>query len=135
MSKSDTNLKAMVNLNDKPEEIIEKFKKAVTDSVSRQVTYDPKERPGVANLIDIHCSFSGKTPAEVCEDNENITVAQFKIVLGEMVVEELAPIQTKLTDLLSNKDYLHNTLQLGEDKARSIAEVNIAEIKRVTGLI
>ncbi len=42
----------------------EKCKKAVTDTIST-VTFDPTERPGVANLISIHSSLTGKMKISV----------------------------------------------------------------------
>jgi tryptophanyl-tRNA synthetase len=67
MSKSEANPLSRIELTDTPDEIAEKIKKAVTDMTS-EVTYEPEQRPGVSNLIDIHIAFSGQFAEEVVED-------------------------------------------------------------------
>lgn len=67
MSKSHTDLKSRLDILDKPDVLLEKIKKALTDFKS-EVTYEPEKRPGVANLINIHSLFTGKTPDEICKE-------------------------------------------------------------------
>ena len=52
MSKSDPNPNGYILLMDKPEDIMRKFKRAVTDSDSR-IIFDPQNKPGVSNLLQI----------------------------------------------------------------------------------
>lgn len=75
MSKSDIYVKSTLNILDEPDVLLEKIKKAVTDFTS-EVTYEPEERPGVANLINIHSSFTGKTPDEICKESVSLNTGQ-----------------------------------------------------------
>lgn len=67
MSKSDPDEKSRLLLTDRPEQIMEKFKKAVTDCTSA-VNYDPQTRPGVSNLISIHSLMSGNSIEQIIND-------------------------------------------------------------------
>lgn len=75
MSKSDTDVKSRLDLTDSPDVLLNKIKKALTDFTS-EVTYDPENRPGVANLINIHCMLTGKTPEEICKEAEGLETAK-----------------------------------------------------------
>lgn len=75
MSKSHTDPKSRLNILDEPNVLLEKVKKAVTDFTS-EVTYDPERRPGVANLIDMHCLLTGKTPEEICKEAVSLNTGQ-----------------------------------------------------------
>jgi len=75
MSKSHTDFKSRLNLLDKPDELLEKVKKAVTDFTS-EVTYDPEKRPGIANLINIHSLFTGQTTEKICEEAVGLNTGQ-----------------------------------------------------------
>lgn len=66
MSKSDSDEKSRITMIDSPEQLLEKCKKAMTDFTSA-VTYDPIERPGVANLLTIHSLMAGE-PVEAIVD-------------------------------------------------------------------
>lgn len=68
MSKSHPDQRGRIDITDKPEDIVDKVKKAVTDCTS-QITYDPDNRPGVSTLLTMHSLISGLTPEEICEEN------------------------------------------------------------------
>ena len=61
MSKSDTSKLSCINLIDDPEIIRAKIRKAKTDSLG-SITFDPEERPEVANLIRIYSALEGIDP-------------------------------------------------------------------------
>ena len=61
MSKSDPD--GCVFLMDKPEDIMRKFKRAVTDCETA-VRFDKDNKPGISNLLAIYCAATGKTIAE-----------------------------------------------------------------------
>ena len=64
MSKSDKDQNGCVYMLEKPEDIMRKFKKAVTDSEA-VVRYDPAAKPGVSNLMQIYSVASGRDFAEI----------------------------------------------------------------------
>lgn len=67
MSKSDPDEKSRILLTDRPEQILEKIKKSLTDFTSA-VYNDPATRPGVSNLISIHSLMSGNSIEEIVND-------------------------------------------------------------------
>lgn len=75
MSKSHNDSKSRINLLDEPDVLLEKMKKAITDFTS-EVTYEPDNRPGVSNLINIHSLFTGKTPEEICKEAIGLNTGQ-----------------------------------------------------------
>jgi tryptophanyl-tRNA synthetase len=68
MSKSEQDPRSRIEITDTRDDILEKCKKALTDFTS-EITFDPENRPGVANLITIHSLFTGLDPAEICEQS------------------------------------------------------------------
>lgn len=76
MSKSCTNVKSRIDLMDNPDVMFNKVKKAVTDFTS-EVTFDPINRPGVANLLNIHSMLTGKTTEEICKEAEGLDTGKY----------------------------------------------------------
>ncbi|XP_048509899.1 tryptophan--tRNA ligase, mitochondrial isoform X2 [Athalia rosae] len=120
MSKSDTDHKSRIELTDEPKVLLRKIKKAITDFTS-EVTYAPVERPGVANLINIHSLLSGKSHHQICKDAEGLETAQYKMVVADVLIEKLSPIRNRLLDLRKEPQYLEEVLRKGGERARNLA--------------
>ncbi|XP_067674290.1 tryptophan--tRNA ligase, mitochondrial-like [Haliotis asinina] len=133
MSKSEPNAKGRIDLTDSPDEIREKIKKAVTD-VTAELTYDPEERPGVSNLIDIHSSLTGLLQEEICEENMLLSKSDYKAMLADIVIEQLAPIRENVLKLKGDRSHLQQVLESGNERAREIAEETMKEVKKAVGL-
>ena len=134
MSKSDENPNGYILLMDKPEDIMRKFKRAVTDSDSR-IIMDPVNKPGVSNLIQIYSVATGKPVAEVEAEFEGKGYGEFKPAVGEAVVELLRPIREKTEDLLRNKDYLEQVYTDGAQKASYLARKTLSKVYRKVGFV
>ena len=134
MSKSDENPNGFILLMDKPEDIMRKFKRAVTDSDSR-IVLDPENKPGVSNLMQIHALASGKTASEIETEFAGKGYGDFKPAVGEAVVELLRPIREKTEDLLKNKDYLEQVYRDGAQKASYIARKTLDKVYRKVGFV
>ncbi|MFQ6841714.1 MAG: tryptophan--tRNA ligase, partial [Agathobaculum sp.] len=119
---------------DKPEDIMRKFKRAVTDSDSR-IIMDPVNKPGVSNLIQIYSVATGKPVAEVEAEFEGKGYGEFKPAVGEAVVELLRPIREKTEDLLRNKDYLEQVYTEGAQKASYLARKTLSKVYRKVGFV
>ncbi|GAB1602771.1 tryptophan--tRNA ligase, mitochondrial-like [Argonauta hians] len=132
MSKSDTNKLSRIDLTDSADEIFRKIKKARTDCISA-VTYNVIERPGVSNLINIHCNMTGLTPEHICSEYTHVDTGQYKKIVAEAVIETMAPIKSRIEELKSNKDYLIQVLDKGKGKATHIAEDTMKTVKDVLG--
>ena len=61
MSKSDPSKLACINLIDDPDMIRAKIRKAKTDSLGK-ITYDPVDRPELANLLRIYSALASIDP-------------------------------------------------------------------------
>ena len=134
MSKSSTNPNDVIFIEDKPEVIIKKFKKAVTDSENK-VRFDPEENPGVSNLMQIYSAITSKTMDEIEKEFEGKGYGDFKMAVANSVVDRLKPIQEKYKELLGNREYLEEIYTQGAENARKIASKTLREVKDKIGII
>ena len=136
MSKSDEVGNGRVCLMDAPEDIMRKFKRAVTDSDSeRCVRYAPEEKPGVANLMSIYAAVTGKSYAEIEAEFEGKGYGAFKPAVGEAVVETLRPIREEATRIMKDKAYLENLCREGAERASYIANKTLRKVYKKVGLV
>jgi tryptophanyl-tRNA synthetase len=133
MSKSDENVNSFVLLLDKPEDILRKFRRAVTDSESVVAFREGKD--GVNNLISIYSSVTGRTPAQIEAAFAGKGYGDFKAAVGEAVVSELRPIQDRYGDLMKNKDYLEQVYAEGARKAIALARRTLDKVYRRIGFV
>lgn len=133
MSKSDTNVNATVLVLDKPEDIIRKFKRAVTDSDNRILRGEGKD--GINNLITIYSVATGLTPEAVEAQFAGKGYGDFKLACGEAVVELLRPFREKTQELLKNTDYLDQLCRDGAEKAAHIAQRTLAKAQKKVGFV
>lgn len=134
MSKSVTNLNDVIFLDDNLEDILKKFKKAVTDS-ENIVKYNPKTKPGVSNLMSIYGSIIGENTKQIEEKFKNIGYGEFKTKVAEVVINKLEPIQKKYKELLNNEKYLEEIYTKGAIEARKTALKTLNDVKTKIGLI
>ncbi len=111
----------VVRLADTPDEIRRKFKTAVTDS-GHEILHDPKARPGISNLIEIMAVASGDSIQEIEARYAGQGYGQFKLDVGEAVVELLAPFQARYLELRSDDAELLRLLAFGAQKAAAVAQ-------------
>ncbi len=133
MSKSDENANAAVLLLDDKDTIIRKFKRAVTDSGS-EVRYDPQEKPGVSNLMEIYGVVAGKSREEIEQEFSGKGYGDFKLAVGEAVAAELAPVQERYQQLLKDKQYLDGCIKENDEKARYCATKTLRKVQKKVGL-
>ncbi|KAJ1653543.1 Tryptophan--tRNA ligase, mitochondrial [Dispira simplex] len=133
MSKSDPNPMSRIQLDDPPEVIRSKVRKAVSDSISVP-SYDPVERPGVSNMVEIYASLSGLTVEQVCAQYATSNTQQFKQALAEVIIEALGPIQRELARLQAEPGHVDGVLRDGAQQARELASVTYREFADRLGL-
>ena len=134
MSKSATNLNDVIFLEDEPDVILKKFKKAVTDS-ENEVRFNPETKPGVSNLMQIYSSITSKTMQEIEKEFEGHGYGDFKTKVAEAVIEKLEPIQKKYKEILDNPKYLEEIYTKGAESARKLASETLNMVKRKIGII
>ena len=132
MSKSEPD--GCVFLMDKPEDIMRKFKRAVTDCETA-VRYDPENKPGISNLLTIYCAATGKTMAEAEAEFEGQGYGLFKPAVGEAVVEMLRPIQAEATRLMADKAYLESVYTQGAQRAQALANRTLRKVYKKVGFV
>ena len=132
MSKSDENPNASIYLMDDPDTIMRKFKRAVTDSLAK-VQYNEQEQPGICNLIDIYCACTGNTKEQTEQEFEGKGYGDFKLAVGESVVEKLRPLQQKMADLEKNKDYIDSVIKNNASKAQYISDKTLRKVQKKVG--
>jgi tryptophanyl-tRNA synthetase len=124
----------VVRLVDEPDVIRKKFKTAVTDS-GREVLYDPAEKPGISNLIEIMSVATGDSIAEIESRYDGAGYGQFKEDVGEAVVALVAPIQERYRELRADDAELQRLLRLGADKAREAAAPTLRAMYERMGFV
>jgi len=133
MSKSDSNENSYILLTDKPDVIMKKFKRSVTDSVG-VVNYSD-DQPGIKNLINIYSKITNMKPDTIVSNYEGKGYARLKEDVAQVVIEELKPIQEKIDYLLSNKDYLESVFRMGAQKAEKTAIKTLRKVQKKVGFI
>ena len=134
MSKSDP--AGCVFLMDSPDEISRKFKRAITDSdTERCVRYAPEEKPGVANLMSIYSSVTGKTYDEIEKEFEGKGYGAFKPAVGDAVIETLRPIREETERLLADKTYLKEIYTEGAHRAQYVARKTLRKVAKRVGFV
>lgn len=134
MSKSATNLNDVIFIEDEPEIIMKKFKKAVTDS-ENIVKFDPENKPGVSNLMQIYSSITSKSMDEIEKEFANSGYGNFKTKVAEAVVQKLEPIQKKYKEILANPKYLEEIYTKGAENARKLASKTLKDVKERIGIV
>ena len=125
-----------VFMMEKPEDIMRKFKRAVTDSDTENcIRYTPQEKPGVANLMSIYSACTGKTYEEIENEFVGKGYGAFKPVVGEAVVETLRPIREETERLLADKAYLESVYRAGAEKASYVAEKTMRKVYKKVGFL
>lgn len=133
MSKSDPNENAYILLLDKPDTIVKKIKRAVTDSGSEVCRGEGKE--GIENLMSIYGSVTGKTMDEIENEFDGKGYGVFKSAVAEAVVDALSPIQQRYAELIADKAYLESVYRKGAEIASRTAYKTIAKVYRKVGFI
>ncbi|MDE7453093.1 MAG: tryptophan--tRNA ligase [Clostridia bacterium] len=132
MSKSAENVNGSVFLSDDKDTVMRKFKRAVTDS-DATIKYDPENKPGVSNLLSIYSVFTDKTIAEAEKQFAGLGYGEFKLAVGEVVADKLAPIQSEQAKLLADKAYLDKVLKEGAERAAYTANKTLSKVYKKIG--
>jgi tryptophanyl-tRNA synthetase len=122
----------LVYIDDEPEAIVKKIKRAQTDSGS-EIRRAP-DKVGITNLIDIYSVARDVPPEQVESEFEGQGYGAFKQSVGEAVAELLAPVRERYAELRADEDALERTLRAGAERAREIAVPTMAEVHSAMGL-
>lgn len=133
MSKSDENVNAWVAILDSKDDIIRKFKRAVTDSEAKVCIGE--EKHGINNLMGIYSAITGKTLDEITKEFDGKGYGEFKLVVGEAVADELAPIKARYDELIADKKTLEEIYKNGAEKASYVANKTLYKAMKKVGFV
>ncbi|MBD1155363.1 tryptophan--tRNA ligase [Pelagibacterales bacterium SAG-MED18] len=134
MSKSELSDLSRINLTDDKDQIINKIKKAKTDTLP--MPKDIKELEGrleAQNLLGIFASLCNSTLETSIEKFAGKNFSEFKQELSELLVDKIMPISDEIKKLLQDQSYLDSILLDGVEKANKIASKKIKNIKETVG--
>ncbi len=131
MSKSDISDLSRINLCDSDDLIIKKIKKAKTDS-SGIIEYT-NSKSEIDNLINIFSALNGENPQDIANKYQNLGYAKFKNDLAEVIIAKIAPIRTKINQLLQEPQYIKEIISEGSKKASIFANQQLQNIHDIIG--
>jgi tryptophanyl-tRNA synthetase len=131
MSKSDAP-KSYIALTDDADTINAKVKQAVTET--EPVFSFEKSGPAVQNLLRMYQAFSGKSPSDIEAECSGQNYSFFKKSLAETIASALAPIQKRYEQLRQDDTALTKILADGAQKATSVAQTTLMQVKQAMGL-
>ena len=133
MSTTGDSESGRVYVDEEPDAIRAKLKRAQTDSGSDVVRGEGKE--GISNLIDVLAALTGETAGaiEVRYDGEGY--GRFKQDVGEAVVAVVEPIQARYRELRSDPGELRRLLGVGAEKAREASAPTLAAMYERMGFV
>jgi tryptophanyl-tRNA synthetase len=127
MSKSRGTESGTVLMLDPPDTIRKKVKTAVTDS-GTDVRYDPGEKPGISNLIELMTVVTGESIQDVESRYDGAGYGRFKEDVAEAIVEVLDPIRKRYLELRADEAELDRLLEVGAQKAREASAPTLASM-------
>ena len=133
MSKSDTE-ESSIGIFEEPASIQKKIQRAVTDT-GREIKYDPIKKPGISNLLTIYSLFSDESLSQAEKRFKGKEYSIFKKALADLLIKKLDPLRKKKKELDSRELYVKEILRRGEDRAQSIAETTMQEVREKIGLL
>jgi len=135
MSKSDPSDLSRINLTDDKDLIVNKIKKAKTDSMPMpSIKENLNKRPETDNLLGIYSSLSNQNLEQSKNEFKGKNFSEFKEKLSDLLVEKINPISKEIKRLLNDAKYLDNILFEGSQKADRMASIKIKEIKKIIGI-
>ncbi|KAH7097249.1 tryptophanyl-tRNA synthetase [Auriculariales sp. MPI-PUGE-AT-0066] len=133
MSKSAPSADSRILLTDRPETVVAKLRRAVTDS-DRVIAYDPDIRPGVANLIDMVSACSGQSVEEVVRSLEGKGHAELKGMAADTIIAVLDGPRREFEKLRADEGELRRVMTFGAERARVLAKQTLHDVKTLIGL-
>ena len=131
MSKTEENPKGVIGLLDDPAVARKKIMSATTDS-EMSVRYDPENKPGISNLINIYASLTEKDISEVEKEFKDSNYGNFKKCVADVVSEFLEKIQANYREI--NGSMLDEILESGCKEVRVMAKEKYDLMKKKIGL-
>ncbi len=135
MSKSDPSDMSRINLTDDADTMMQKVRKAKTDpEVLPSEAAGLEARPEARNLVGIYAALADTSVDAVLRDHAGQGFGAFKPALGELLVETLRPIATRLTELKADPAAIDAALEAGAARASALAKPTLDAAYAALGL-
>jgi len=125
MSKSRGNA---IFLKSSEEETAKLIKKAKTDS-ERLITYDPENRPEVANLIRLLSLVTSEEPESIAQRIGDKGSGQLKAELTDGLNSYLEPLRRRRREFADDLDSVRTALSKGAERASIVAEETLSNVR------
>lgn len=135
MSKSDPDQTSCVYVTDTAEEIKTKLKRALTDSVQGEITWDPEQRPAVANLLSIAAGLQDMEAPDFLAKHPMKNHKELKDTVADCLIESLSPIREEYNRLVSDQAYLESLANHGRDIAHERTSGTLEKAYRAVGYL
>ena len=134
MSKSDPSELSRINLNDEKDSIINKIKKAKTDSLPIPDSIEElQKRPEAENLLGIYSSLNNQILNKTLDEFGGKNFSDFKKKLSDLLIENITPVSRKMKEIQKDNNFIDDILKQGAEKADKIASKKVDEIKKIIG--
>lgn len=132
MSKSDENQQGVLYLLDPPDVIVQKIKRAVTDSAAA-VSLQHKS-DGVDNLISLMSAATGRSSEDLYSEYDGRGYGDFKADVAEAVVAFLGPIQKEFARITSDTSHIESVLASSLTAVQARSHAKIRQVQLAVGL-
>ena len=134
MSKSDASEFSRILLTDSDDDITSKIKKAKSDSDLIPDNKDQlKNKPECLNLINILSACLNESIEKTLMSYAGKEYTKLKNDLADKLIQVIGPIRTEILNLLNNRDELNKILDIGSEKASTIASPVLKEVYKIVG--
>ena len=134
MSKSEISDLSRINLMDNADNIINKIKKAKTDTLPLPSSINElSQRPEAKNLLGIYASLTNNTFENLINEFSSKNFSELKEKLSQVIVDKITPISNEIKKLLNEKNFLDQILKKGHQKADKLASEKLEKIKEIVG--
>ena len=133
MSKSDENVNSWIAVLDKPDDIMRKLKRSVTDSEAK-VRY-AEDKDGINNLMGIYSAFTGKNYEEIEQEFDGKGYGDFKISVAEAIIEELRPIQERFEQYMRDQSYMEQCYRKAAENAQKFSQRTLDKAMKKIGFV
>ncbi|MDR1627336.1 MAG: tryptophan--tRNA ligase [Oscillospiraceae bacterium] len=133
MSKSDSNVNAYISVLDSEEDVLKKFKRAVTDSNS-EIKYSGS-LTGVDNLLNIYCCVTGRNINDAENEFRDKGYKYLKESVANAVTSEFKSIQSKFNTYIKDLGYIEKCYKEAAKEAYGISKEIISKVFSKVGFI
>ncbi len=134
MSKSELSDLSRINLTDDKDQIVNKIKKAKTDTLPIPSSLEELDkRIEAKNLMGIYSSLTNINLEKSIDEFSGKNFSEFKEKLSQVLVEKISPISKEISKLLAEKKFLDSILLDGYEKANKISSLKMKKIHEIVG--